>query len=180
MDTENGAATDVQAGEAVDKQEPTAPEAQEGATPPETPESPQAPDDSLGDAGKKALAAERDARKQAEQVARQLKADLDAAQAKITDADARADAARQAAELVRARYEVAAERGLPIGIAQRLVGNTREELEADADSLKAQIAPAFIPPSDPTQGRDRGGNAGGSIDSGRSLYQRTHKSKKEN
>jgi hypothetical protein len=63
----------------------------------------------------------------------------------------------------RLRAEVAAERGLPPALAARLQGTTRDELEADADALKALIpattgnggAPG-TPAPDPSQGA-RGG-----------------------
>ena len=67
----------------------------------------------LGDEGQKALDRERRSRRDAE---RQLKV------------------ARQEL-LERERRDVAAERGLPAPLADRLVGATREELEADADAL---------------------------------------------
>lgn len=38
-----------------------------------------------------------------------------------------------------ARYEVAAEKGIPLNLAGRLQGATREELSADADKLKADF-----------------------------------------
>lgn len=38
------------------------------------------------------------------------------------------------------RFEIAVEKGLTAGLARRLVGSTREELEADADALLADLA----------------------------------------
>lgn len=106
----------------------------------------------LGDAGKKALAEERAARREAEKQRKELEAQLKelqplAAKAKqledakkseaeklnekLTSAEKRAADAEQ--RLLRA--EVAAEKGLSAAQAKRLVGATREELEADADDL---------------------------------------------
>src|SRR5690606_38784871 len=65
---------------------------------------------------------------------------------------------RQLAEERQARWrvEVAAERGLPPALADRLRGSTREVLAADADALKALIPAAGaaprVPMPDPTQG----------------------------
>lgn len=107
------------------------------------------PDEALGEAGIKALHAERDARKVAEdrikdyearlkefedrdkteqekaaEHAAQLAADLDAKTASLA-----------ALELNLARVEVAHAKGVPAELVPRLRGETREELEADADAL---------------------------------------------
>lgn len=67
-----------------------------------------------------------------------LQAEAAAAKA---DADAaRAQAAAATAGLVRA--QVAADKGLTVDQAARLQGSTKEELEADADALKALFQPA--------------------------------------
>jgi len=112
-----------------------------------------AEDVQLGEGGLKALQAERDARKAAEarvkeyedrvreyedrdkteqqkaieQVER-LNADLEAARASLAQS-----------ELTRARTEVAYAKGVPADLAERLRGETREELEADAEALMALI-----------------------------------------
>lgn len=119
------------------------------------------PDD-LGDAGKKALAAERDARKAAEkELAKYRKADLDRAEADKTEAERRAAAEQRAvdAEQRATRLEVAHEKGLTPAQAKRLVGTTREELEADADEVLRDFPvtpsapPKKTPPApDPSQG----------------------------
>src|SRR5690349_696993 len=75
------------------------------------------PTDELGEGGKKALEAERAARRDAERRERELRA-------RVTEL-----------ELSEARREVAAAKGLSPAQAKRLVGTTREELEADADEL---------------------------------------------
>lgn len=126
-------------------------------------------DEPLGANGMKALEAERTLRKAAEAHAREAKAEAEAAKA---DADARV-------ALVTARYEVAAAAGIPVELVGRLQGSTREELEADAQALAAHLRPAFVPPTDPSQGKDREGSKGGGVAAGRDLYHEIHKGKKE-
>ncbi len=110
---------------------------------------PPTPGADLGDAGKRAIQAERDARKKAEQSAADLAAELQAIKDKDKSdseklAERLAAAERRAAdaETQAARMEVAAEKGLTAAQARRLVGSTREELEADADDLLATFQPA--------------------------------------
>jgi hypothetical protein len=100
----------------------------------------------LGDAGKKALAAERDARKAAEKATTDALAKVKAFEdAQKTEAEKAAEAltaaqqtaAESAAKAL--RYEVAAEKGIPLNAAMRLTGTTREELAADADVLKGLL-----------------------------------------
>lgn len=88
----------------------------------------------------------------------------EAAKTDLEKATSRAEAAeKRAAELeaLGLRREVAEAKGLPLAAAARLTGETREELEADADQLAALIGqdanPA--PRPDPIQGRTRGGDA---------------------
>jgi hypothetical protein len=134
--------------------EPTAPPVEPPAVPkPETEE--------LGDAGKKALAAERDARKAAEkELAKYRKAEQDKAEADKSEAEKRAAAEQRAvaAELRATRLEVAHEKGLTPAQAKRLAGATKEELEADADEILRDfpVTPAAtgpkLPKPDPSQG----------------------------
>lgn len=113
-----------------------------------TPEQPAPPKDELGDAGKRAIAAEREARKKAEQAVSELNAELQQLKDKDKSdseklADRLAAAERRAAEAesTAARMEVAAAKGLSAAQARRLVGTTREELEADADELLSSFRP---------------------------------------
>lgn len=109
----------------------------------------------LGDAGKKALDAERDARKKAEKRLKELEAELeqrdDAGRTesekmlrKLEKAEARAAeleaeiASRDRALLVR---EVADEVGVPTNLVGRIQGETRDELIADAQELMESVAP---------------------------------------
>jgi len=100
----------------------------------------------LGDAGKKAITAEREARKTAEKAVTDLTARVKAFEdAQKTDAEksseALASAQKTATESAAKalRYEVAAEKGIPLTAAARLTGTTREELLADADALKGLL-----------------------------------------
>lgn len=65
---------------------------------------------------------------------------------KLTEAQTAAERRAAEAEQRALRLEVAAEKGLTPAQAKRLVGATKEELEADADELLA----SFLPPSDGT------------------------------
>lgn len=64
---------------------------------------------------------------------------------KVTAADRRAEAAETKAM----RLEVALEKGLPATLAARLVGSSKEELEADAAVLLASFTAAPAPEADP-------------------------------
>ncbi|WP_053170556.1 hypothetical protein [Streptomyces sp. SBT349] len=111
-------------------------------------------DDGLGDPGKKALAEERAARRDAEKSRKELEARLKeleplAAEAqkakearkseteKLTERASAAEQRAAEAEQRLLRAEVASDKGLTQAQARRLVGATREELEADADELLA-------------------------------------------
>jgi hypothetical protein len=107
---------------------------------------PDSPPDTLGDAGKRALAAERkaarDAQRRADELAARLREFEDRDKTELQRAIERADAAEKAAADLTARatrYEVAAAKGLTTRQAARLIGTTREELEADADELLADL-----------------------------------------
>jgi hypothetical protein len=127
-------------------------------------------DDGLGDAGKKALAAERKRANDAEkELAKFRKAEQDKADADKSETEKRAAAEKRAeeAELRVLRLEVAQDKGLTAAQAKRLVGATREELEADADDLVATFGAKqgdgkTTPKPDPSQGA-RG--AGPTVDS---------------
>lgn len=100
----------------------------------------------LGEAGKRALEAERKARRAAEKRAQELEAkvkeaedaektELEKLQGQVADLTKRAEASEAKAT----RFEVAAEKGLSLAQARRLVGSTKEELEADADAMRAEL-----------------------------------------
>ena len=153
-----------------DPSTPPAPAPAPAPTPAPVPAAPApdpAGDQQLGDAGLKALQAERARAAKAE-------ADLKALQKQIEDSQKSAD--QKAAEALAAaqtqaneaaakalRYEVAAEKGLDLALAARLTGSTREELEADADKLMALIpkAPETSPPAPPVGPTVPGSQPGG-------------------
>lgn len=100
------------------------------------------PEPTGNDALKKALEAERRARRDAEKAAAALRNQIkEREDAEKTDAQKAAEAladaqkAAAAAELRALRLEVASEKGLNAAQARRLVGTSREELEADADEI---------------------------------------------
>ncbi|MFB7671348.1 hypothetical protein ACFC26_08005 [Kitasatospora purpeofusca] len=98
-----------------------------------------------------------------------LKAEKTAAEAAATQAKADAEAATRRVLLL----EVAGAKGLTPAQAERLHGNTREELEADADALRSAFADAGsggTPP--PPSGGPRGGDVGGAgtLQAGADLY----------
>jgi hypothetical protein len=145
----------------------TAPEATEPAAP-ETPP-PATPGDDLGDAGKKAIAAERAARKAAEKqaadLAAQVKAFEDASKSEAEKAAARAEAAEKALAEVTAkaaRLQVAAEVGVPADLVEFLTGSDEESLRAQAEKLMAATAASKAPRApqpDPSQGAKPGATA---------------------
>lgn len=127
----------------------------------------------LGDAGRKALEAERKARRDAEKQLKDVQArlreieDRDKSEAeKLAEKAAAAEAKAQEAEARVLRLEVGASKGLTAAQTRRLVGTTREELEADADDLLESLRPAgddtsnggARPPSKPTENLRGGGD----------------------
>jgi hypothetical protein len=129
-------------------------------------------DEPLGDAGKRALQAERKKASELEkELARYRKAEQEKADAekseiqKATEAREAAEKRAAASEQRLLRLEIAAEKGLTPAQAKRLNGATREELEADADEILVDFPAAAkvgTPRPDPSQGA-RG--AGPTIDS---------------
>lgn len=100
------------------------------------------PDPTLGDAGKKALDGERKARRDAEKKVTDLEArlkeieDKDKSEVqKLTDEVAALRKTATDHETKALRAEVAMAKGLSAAQAKRLVGTTKEELEADADEV---------------------------------------------
>ena len=152
-----------------------------GATPPAQPPEP-ATGDGLGEAGRKALAEERAARKELEKQLKELQGrdpvkaiaealglsqQQQAAKGGITVETLAAEVTQLRTDLTgerlgRARLEVAAAKGLTPAQASRLQGSTREELDADADRLKELFptsATPGTPAPDPTQGSRGTANA---------------------
>ncbi len=149
--------------------------------PADTPADKTGGDQPLGEAGIRALQAERDRAAKAERDLAALRKEID--DAKLTTeqktaadlAAAQRDAADAALRAL--RYEVAAEKGLDLKLAGRLTGATKAELEVDADALKELVkAPATGPKPDRSQG---GGSTdkGTSVSAGRDLWAERHPSK---
>lgn len=104
------------------------------APPAPTPPAPEPDPSQLGDAGKRALDAERAARRTAEEAAA-------AAQARVTELETTASTAQTEALTAR-REAVAARKGIPTELAGRLQGTTPAEIEADADAIVASLQAA--------------------------------------
>lgn len=119
----------------------------------------------------RAAAAELAQRKTADMTeAQRIQAEKDAADAARVAAEAERDAARSEA----LRIRVAADKGLTSEQAARLQGSTKEELEADADALKAMFAPASpVNHRPPTGGGGDVGAAKG-VNAGASRYAARH------
>jgi hypothetical protein len=127
-------------------------------------------DNGLGDAGKKALDAERSARRKAEKEATDLKTRLQSLEDegksevdKLRSQVATLTKDAEAATAKSVRMEVAAAKGLTLAQARRLVGTTKDELEADADELVADLGlkkgegKDDTPIEDTTEGKPAGG-----------------------
>lgn len=115
----------------------------------------------------KALARKHEAQAKANSAAAQRLAEIEESQKteqqKLTDRAAEAERRLAEAEARWTKAEVAAAKGLPAGLALRLTGATREELEADADTLLEQIqskkppAKPPLPPADAIAGANGSG-----------------------
>lgn len=113
----------------------------------------------LGDAGEKALKAERLRANSAEKTLKALQAQLDQINAdKLTDIEkathraAEAEKRATALEQTALRQKVALTKGLPSDLVDRLRGDDEEALAADADSLLALLNTPTSPRADPSQG----------------------------
>ena len=82
--------------------------------------------------------ANRDAAKRLEELENASKTELD----KLRDGESKATKRAEAAELRAERLDVAIAKGLPASLAKRLTGETREEMEADADELLETLGSA--------------------------------------
>jgi chromosome segregation ATPase len=114
------------------------------------------------DAVSKAIKAEReaakDARRRAEEAEAKVKEYEDAQKSEQQKLEEAAVAAKEEAdalrkqitdlEVARLRTEIVTEKNLPLKMAERLKGNTREEIEADADALLEDLGtlPGETPP----------------------------------
>jgi hypothetical protein len=76
--------------------------------------------------------------------------------AELTKAKETAEAAAKKAEAGALRMRIAAEKGLPSELAERLRGDTEEELRADAEGLSKLVGSAGTPPLADPEGEPRG------------------------
>lgn len=170
------------------------PDEQQGEQkPPEKEPESRSDSDGLGDAGRKAIAAERkaareekrradEAQAQLEDLRRQQMTEQERAVAERDDARKQleeANARLAAFEQERTRNEVAAAKGLSLAQARRLSGTTREEFEADADAFKAELAALAAPPvpkPDPSAGAVDSGKPSSVADAIRAYQARSARS----
>jgi len=118
------------------------------------------PGEALGDAGKKALVAEREARKQAERQAAEYKKQLDdAAKANMSDLERAQAEAKAAAERAAAaerdvqRYRIAAKHGISDADADLfLTGADEAAMTAQAERYAELNKTPTVPRPDPSQG----------------------------
>ena len=126
------------------------PKAEAKPTEPTTPPPGATPgDETLGEPGKRALDAERKARRDAETRLKELeplaKAAQERADAEKTDLQKANESlaterdARSKAEAALLRFNVAAEKNIPTKLVRFLVGDTKDEIEASADALLAEL-----------------------------------------
>lgn len=139
----------------------------------ETPTTAETPD--LGDSGKKALAAERSARRAAEKQAAELAAKVkefeDASKSETEKAAARAEAAEErakAAEAKALRVEIADELNVPKELREFLTAGDEDSLRAQANKVleaftAATAATRTTPRPDPTQGAKPGNDDSGQL-----------------
>lgn len=134
------------------------------------------PKPELGDAGQKAIKAERTRAAAAEKRVAELEAEAQKrADAELSETERlkkeNATLAERAekAERDALRSAVAAEKKLPALLAGRLNGTTREELEADADALAAAFPTSKDPKPDPSAGPKNEATSG-SVQAGRDMF----------
>lgn len=194
-----GDGTDPPADPPKDPPPPADPPKDPPANPPADPK-----DEPLGEGGKKALDAERTARKELEKRLAKLEpleklaqvlgggSDTDKGKTEVEQIAERLAAQEKAITEERQerwRAEVRADKKLTEAQAARLVGSTKEELAKDADELLAAFGGVKPeedgkgrqrrsgPRPDPGQGA-REGEQASSLDSGKSLWAERHKNKK--
>jgi sulfite reductase alpha subunit-like flavoprotein len=110
--------------------------------PTDTTTEPQSDSDGLGDAGKRAIEAERTARKTAEQQAKAFQEQLEAATLRVSAFEAANNdltAQITANQQTILRQNIGLAKGLPTALIERLRGDDEAALNADADSLLALL-----------------------------------------
>lgn len=154
--------------------EQPAPEGQGSGDPDPQPQDPPKPsppqpkaDEPLGEGGKKALEAEREAAKTAKAEAAELRAKLKEYEDwDKTEEQKRAEKLEeltrtaQASQRTAMQYEVAAKAGIPLSLATRLNGGTREEMTQDAEELSTLIGHQDKQPPTPKPDKSQGMGGG--------------------
>lgn len=149
--------------------DPGEPGAQDGTDPKRTGDgkpadtgSPKA-DEPLGEGGKKALEAEREAAKTAKAEAAELRAKLKEYEDRDkTEEQKRAEKLEELTRTAAAsqrkamQYEVAARAGIPLTLATRLRGGTQEEMTKDAEDLSTLIGTQDKHPAAPKPDKSQG------------------------
>lgn len=129
-------------------------------------------DEPLGEAGQKALKAEREARKALEAQLRQVQASLkEKEQEGLSDLEkaqkAADDARKQLEQLQREATvaKVALEKGVPADLVGFLTGDDADAISAQADILMARLSEPRTPKPDPSQGGQsaKGGKTNGDL-----------------
>lgn len=168
----------------------TSPPAAPQPTAPPVPAPPPSDEEPLGEGGKKALEAERQARKAAEKVQKDLEAQLRAIQEKDQTELERAQSRLAeleknyaTAEAQRLRLQVATAHGITSEDLVLMTGTTEEELTAQATriaALNSNRAAATAPPAFATSPGQLAGNGtppapATTVSAGRELYRSKHK-----
>ena len=95
--------------------------------------------------------------------------DLTAAQEKIKDHDVTVSDLTKRAEAAESKLlksKIAYDHKLPLELADRLVGDTKEALDKDAETLAGLMKPSATAPLHTNEVRSTGGNGNGSVDAG--------------
>ena len=103
------------------------------------------------------------AAKENEAKAAKFDAQVESAKSDLQKAQERADLAEKlykSSEVTRVRAEVAAAQGLPASMAARLQGGSREEMEADAVAIRADLAEGYTSKSGSSRESTGAGVAG--------------------
>lgn len=104
-------------------------------------------DETLGEGGKKALSAERDARKAAEKALADMRGEFEAFKTSMSEQISKLTEDRDASALKALRGEILHASGVPDRLAAYVQGKTKEELEASAKQVLADFTPPTSTPS---------------------------------
>lgn len=128
------------------------------------PADPNQGDPDLGEAGKRAIAAERDRANAAERQLRALQTQLDTAAARVTELEQTTQTMTgdlASRDLAISRLNIGIDKGLPRPLIERLQGADEAALAEDADALLALLPPATPVPGTPRPDPSQGGRSPG-------------------